>query len=225
MDVPGGAQPRSRRAGSGRDTRDSLTEGSKLSWDGQPALPREPRASGRGTERHRAGAGLGSTAPHREVIAAASRLTPAEVRARGEPARRPGAREGAGAGRGCGGRGPRGRGLGGGAGLGGACLYPGRGASGSAGAAPRPGVSRRARRARGRGKPGGPEGSWERGSAAGVVGRRDVSAVLCGPGEQGWAPRGGGGSGTGPGAQAPRATLGARPSSSAPSRAVVGRSG
>lgn len=43
---------------------------------------------------------LRSPAPHREVIAAASRLTPAEVLAQGSPAHLQGTREGAGAGRG-----------------------------------------------------------------------------------------------------------------------------
>lgn len=46
--------------------------------------------------------GLRSPEKHREVIVPASRLTPAEVLAGGEPALRQRTREGAGAGRGCG---------------------------------------------------------------------------------------------------------------------------
>lgn len=68
------------------------------------------------------------------------------------------------------------------------------------------------RDARGRRELGGPEGSWEPASALVVVGRHDVSAVLCGPGE--WRETG---RETGPGAEATRASLGAGPSSAAES--------
>lgn len=53
------------------------------------------------------------------------------------------------------------------------------------------------------GSQGGSEGSWEPASTAVVLSRHDVSAVLCGPGEQGWAPRRGATDrATRPGAQA-----------------------
>lgn len=128
--------------------------------------------------------------PHREVTAAASGLTPAEVLAQAEPAPPPDAREGAGAGRG----GQR-------AGL--------EGAGGAGRGLRRRSVLHRVvftralvpdaqlradylrwrfERVRRAPEAGGREDC--RRGAGSQPGRRDVSAVLCGPGELGWVPRG-----------------------------------
>lgn len=139
---------------------------------------------------------------HREVIAAAGRLTPAEVLGPGEPAPPPGA-----PGRGVRGAGPaEGVARAGGRGL----WRPGGFWLGLF--SPRPWDLtlswdylwwRFEPVRRGGSRPEGARrvaGSWEPARALVVLGRRDVSAVLCGPGERGWVPRGVGGSETRPGA-------------------------